>query len=164
MLEPHSPLGGDARFETDGLSLREAANFNLIQYAGSQRVLARELGVEPEFGKVIKAGGRTFLRINDKQIWVLGEDLDTRQCHVTPLTSSRCRIALEGEKARASLQASAAIDFSRQTFGTGTYALSGIHHTPVLIHCTGPETFHIYAMRSFALSVWEWLVDAAAGL
>ncbi len=39
--------------------------------------------------------------------------------------------------------------------------MTGIHHTPVLIHCTGENSFHIYALRTFALSLWEWLVDAA---
>jgi sarcosine oxidase gamma subunit len=34
----------------------------------------------------------------------------------------------------------------------------------VLIHCTSDDTFHVYALRTFALGVWEWLVDAAEGL
>ena len=163
MLEHHSPLGGEARFEREGLSLTEAASFTLIQYAGSKQVLQRELGVEAAFGKVEKAEGRSFMRINDKQIWVVGKALETHLCHVTPLTSSRCRIAVDGEKARALLASCAAIDFSRASFGTGSYAMTGIHHTPVLISCLGPESFHIYAMRTFALSTWEWLVDAASG-
>ena len=164
MLEQRSPLGGEARFEMEGLRLSEAASFTLTQYAANERTLLRELGVEVAFGKVEKSEGRAFIRINDKQVWVIGNELDTRQSHVTPLTSSRCRIVLEGEKARASLAACAAIDFARASFGTGAYAMAGIHHTPVLIHCTGPESFHIYVMRTFALSTWEWLVDAASGL
>ena len=164
MLEQRSPLGGDARFEVEGLRLSEAASFMLIQYAGNERTLQRELGVEAAFGKVEKSEGRSFIRINDKQIWVIGKELDTRQSYVTPLTSSRCRIAVEGEKAGTLLVNCAAIDLSRTSFGTGAYAMTGIHHTPVLIHCTGPESFHIYVMRTFALSTWEWLVDAASGL
>lgn len=164
MLEQRSPLGGDAHFEIDGLQLSEAANFNLIQYAGDERTLQRELGVEAAFGKVEKSEGRSFIRINNKQVWVIGKELDTRHCYVTRLTSSRCRIALEGEKARALLASCAAMDFSRASFGTGAYAMTDIHHTAVLIHCTNPESFHIYVMRTFALSTWEWLVDAASGL
>lgn len=164
MLEQHSPLGGDARFETIGLTMREAGGFTLIQYAGSERVLFRELGVEAVFGKNEKSDGRTFLRINENQIWVIGKELETRHSLTTPLSSSRCRVALFGEKSRAVLSACSAVDFSRASFGTGAYVMTGIHHTPVLIHCTGPESFHIYAMRTFALSVWEWLVDAASGL
>jgi len=144
--------------------LREAPGFTLIQYAGSDRTLARELGVEPKFGKVEKSEGRTFIRVAPHQVWVLGKQIEARQCLATPLSSGRTRFALEGEKARALLAACAAVDFSRAAFGTGSYVMTGIHHTPVLIHCTGPESFHIYAMRSFALSVWETLVDAVQGL
>ncbi len=164
MLEQHSPLGNDARFEMIGLTMREAGGFTLTQYAGTERVLFRELGVEAAFGKNEKSDRSTFLRISDNQIWVIGKELETRQSLVTPLSSSRCRIALFGEKARMVLASCAAVDFSRASFGTGTYVMTGIHHTPVLIHCTGPESFHIYAMRTFALSVWEWLVDVASGL
>lgn len=164
MLEQHSPLGGDARFETTGLTMREAGGFSLTQYAGTERTLFRELGVEAAFGKNEKSDGSTFLRISENQIWVIGKELETRQSLVTPLSSSRCRIALFGEKARMVLASCAAVDFSRANFGTGAYVMTGIHHTPVLIHCTGPESFHIYALRTFALSVWDWLVDAASGL
>jgi heterotetrameric sarcosine oxidase gamma subunit len=164
MLEALSPIVGHAALEAEGVALREAPGFTLIQYAGSGRVLARELGAEPEFGKVEKSEGRTFIRVAPGQVWVLGKEIETRQCLATPLSSGRTRFALEGERARMLLAACAAVDFSRASFGTGAYAMTGIHHTPTLIHCTGPESFHIYAMRSFALSVWETLVDAAQGL
>jgi sarcosine oxidase subunit gamma len=164
MLEALSPIVGHAAHEAQGLALREAPGFTLIQYAGADRVLARELGVEPEFGKVEKSEGRSFMRVAPGQVWVVGKEIETRQCHATPLSSGRTRFALEGEKARALLAACAPVDFSRARFATGAYVMTGIHHTPVLIQCTGPESFHIYAMRSFALSVWETLVDAAQGL
>ena len=164
MLEAVSPLVDHVAHDAEGLALREAPGFTLIQYAGSERVLARELGVEPAIGKVEKSEGRTFIRVAPRQIWVLGKEIETRQCHATPLSSGRSRFALEGEKARALLAACAPVDFSRAAFGTGAYVMTGIHHTPVLVHCTGPESFHIYVMRSFALSVWESLVDAAQGL
>ena len=164
MLEALSPIIGHASHEAQGLALREAPGFTLIQYAGADRVLARELGVEPQFGKVERSEGRSFIRVAPHQVWVLGKEIEVRQCHATPLSSGRTRFALEGEKARALLAACAAVDFSRARFGTGAYLMTGIHHTPVLIHCTGPESFHIYAMRSFALSVWETLLAAAQGL
>ena len=164
MLESLSPLVDRVAHEAEGLALREAPGFTLIQYAGSSRALARELGVDPEFGKVEKSEGRTFIRVAPEQIWVLGKQIEARQCHATPLSSGRSRFALEGEKGRTLLAACAPVDFSRASFGTGAYVMTGIHHTPVLIHCTGPESFHIYAMRSFALSVWETLVDAAQAL
>lgn len=161
MLEARSPLAGHAPLEFAGITLREAPGFMLIQYAGSDRQLERDLGIVPAFGRVEKAEGRTFIRVAPKQVWVIGKEIEARQCHATPLSSGRTRFELTGEKARALLAAVAAVDFSREAFKTGAVAMTGIHHTPVLILCTGPESFHIYAMRSFALSVWETLVDAA---
>ena len=83
---------------------------------------------------------------------------------MTPLSSARCRIKVEGEKARAVLARAAAVDFSAKAFKPGQFVMTGIHHTPVLIHCTTADTFHVYALRTFALGVREWLVDAAEGL
>jgi len=164
MLEARSPLAGEAPLEFAGITLREAPGFTLIQYAGAERALTRELGVDPQFGKLEKAEGRSFIRVAPHQIWVIGKELETRQCFATPLSSGRARFSLEGEKARLLLAACAPVDFSRGAFGTGSYAMTGIHHTPVLVLCTGPEAFHLYVMRSFALSVWETLVDAAQGI
>jgi sarcosine oxidase gamma subunit len=31
----------------------------------------------------------------------------------------------------------------------------------VLVHCVGENRFEIYALRTFAVSVYEWLADAA---
>jgi methylglutamate dehydrogenase subunit D len=49
-------------------------------------------------------------------------------------------------------------------FKPGQFVMTGFHHTPVTIHCIGDNSFHIYALRSFALTVWEWLCDAAEGV
>ena len=40
-------------------------------------------------------------------------------------------------------------------------AMTGLHHTPVLLHCVSENRFELYAMRTFAFDVWEWLEDAA---
>jgi len=164
MLETHSPLGTNASFETPGLSLREAPGFELTQLAGEEKALKRALGDLPDFGQATGSKGQTVMRVSPSQVWVLGELPRTIGLHVTPLSSSRTRIAAEGEKARALLSACSAVDFDASTFKSGHFVMTGIHHTPVLIHCRKPNQFHIYAMRSFALSVWEWLVDAAQTL
>ena len=49
----------------------------------------------------------------------------------------------------------------RKRLRNTSVALTGIHHTPVLVHRTSEQRYEIYAMRTFALSVWEWLSDAA---
>ena len=164
MLEPRSPLVGQTTFEAPGISLREFPGFTLTQVAGEERVLTRVLGEVPGFGKAEKIEGLTLLRVGPSQIWVLGEQPHGRGLMATPLSSGRTRFQLEGENARTLLARCAAIDFEEGIFTSGHYVMTGIHHTPVLIHCIRKSTFHIYVMRSFAQSTWEWLVDAAQSL
>ena len=72
--------------------------------------------------------------------------------------------AIEKKSLTALLSAVAPIDFSKAAFGVNAFAQTGIHHTPVLIHALPDGVYHIYGLRSFAQNLWDWLVDAAAGL
>ena len=163
MLEIKTPLNG-AKFETEGLGLREAPDFTATLYAGSNVSLRREVGELPEFGLAIAGNQHHVFRTAPHQVLVIGPELETRLCMATPLSSGRCRIEITGPKARALLSACAAIDFSPRAFGQNAYVMTGIHHMPVLIHALSDEVFHLYGHRSFAQSLWDWLVDAADGL
>jgi methylglutamate dehydrogenase subunit D len=166
MLEARSPLGAAARFERFGVVLEEAADFTLTQVAGEAAALKKLLGKIPgKIGVAQAHDGAVFFRTGSKQLWIVGKALEAAAgVYVTPLSSSRTRLALSGYRARDVLAASAAIDFHDKHFKPGQFAMTGIHHTPVLIHCVGENSFHVYAMRTFALAVWEWLCDAAEGL
>ena len=166
MLDVSSPLGFDARFERAGVTLSEAAGFSLTQVAGDDKALKKVLGKLPaKVGAVIEQDGRSLLRVAAKQFWVLGETVEAGEgVYVTPLSSGRTRVLLEGSRARDVLAACALIDFEAGLFKPGQFVMTGIHHTPVLIHCIGDDSFHIYALRTFALNVWEWLCDVAEGL
>ena len=80
---------------------------------------------------------------------------------VTDLSHSRTRIFIEGERAADVLKKGVPLDFDAKVFKPGQAALTGLHHTPVLIHRIREDRFEIYAMRTFAHSVWDWLTDAA---
>jgi methylglutamate dehydrogenase subunit D len=166
MLDVRSPLGENARFEREGVLLAEAPNFTLTQVAGEDKVLKKVLGKLPaKVGVAIEHGGRTIMRIGPKQLWVIGDAVQPSDgIYITPLSSGRTRIQLEGSNARKVLAGCALIDFATQMFKPGQFVLTGIHHTPVAIHCIAEHTFHIYALRTFALNVWEWLCDIAEGL
>jgi methylglutamate dehydrogenase subunit D len=166
MLETHSPLGVDARFERAGIRLSEAGGFTLMQVAGDEKALKKAIGKLPtKMGVAVVQDGHTVFRVGAKQFWILGDALPASQnIYVTPLSSGRTRILLEGERARQVLAACALIDFTCRAFKPGDVVLTGIHHTPVTIHCIGENAFHIYALRTFALNVWEWLCDVAEGL
>ncbi len=80
---------------------------------------------------------------------------------LTPLSHSRTRIFIEGVPARDVLSKGIPLDFHPTVFKPGMFAMTGIHHTPVLVHCVSDHRFEIYALRTFALSVYDWLTDAA---
>jgi methylglutamate dehydrogenase subunit D len=166
MLEAHSPLGPQARFEHDGVALSEAADFTLTQVAGEEKALKKMLGKLPaKLGAVLEHDGRSLLRVSANQVWIVGEcPAVVKGLYLTPLSSGRTRILLEGSRARDVLAACALINFSPTIFKPGQFVMTGIHHTPVTIHCIGENSFHIYALRTFALNVWEWLSDMAEGL
>lgn len=163
MLEPQSPLAGLQAFAGQDITLAEAPGFTLTQVAGEDKELKKVLGKLPASpGVAALANGRVLFRIAPKQVWVIGGAPEPGdRVYLTPLSSSRTRLALEGGRARELLSACTPIDFRRSQIGPGQFVMTGIHHTPVLIHCTGDDSFHIYAMRTFAQAVWEWLVDSA---
>ena len=80
---------------------------------------------------------------------------------VTPLTHSRVRIAIAGAPTREVLSMLAPIDFHPAVFTPGSVALTGIHHTPVTLHCTGEDSVDVYAMRTFARDVWDAITDVS---
>ncbi len=166
MLDTRSPLGSEVRFEREGVVLTEAGGFALTQIAGEDRVLKKVFGKLPaKVGSVVEQEARSIFRIGAKQFWVLGENVSASEgIYVTPLSSGRTRFLLEGPRARDVLASCALIDFSAKEFKPGHFVMTGIHHTPVTIHCIADNSFHIYALRTFALNVWEWLCDTAEGL
>jgi methylglutamate dehydrogenase subunit D len=162
MLELQSPLGFDARFESVGVVLSEAPNFTLTQLAGDDKSIKKVLGKVPaKVGVVMEAPNRTLLRIGQHQFWLLGEPiLAADGVYITPLSSSRTRIKLDGPNAREVLARCALIDFHPSEFKPGQFVMTAIHHTPAVIQCTDENEFYIFVLRTFALNAWEWLCGA----
>ena len=164
------------------LRLGEVRGWNLVQVAafGStaaelERIVSAALGVASlpaTIGMAGEAGARRIFRTGPAHFWVTAPAADNLAARlqevvpaamgaVTPLSHSRTRIFIEGEPAREVLARSIPLDFHPAAFVVGQFALTGIHHTPVLVHRSGEQRYEVYAMRTFALSVWEWLADAA---
>jgi sarcosine oxidase subunit gamma len=117
--------------------------------------------------QAVESNGRIIFKTGPQSFWFVGPENDdlaaklVGKAIVTPLSSSRTRISIEGRAARDVLRKGIPIDLHESVFGAGRFAMTGVHHTPVLLHCTGAQRFELYAMRTFALNVWEWLEDAA---
>lgn len=168
MLERNSALATAHPYASSVLRIEEAPDFSLTQVSGDEKELAGLLGpLPPSVGSAADNKGRAILRIGPRQFWVIAAaDDDVARTlrgavKVVPLSSSRTRILLEGAAARAVLAKGMAIDFHPSVFAVGHFVQTGVHHTPVTVHCIAEDAFHIYAMRSFAMSVWHWITDAA---
>lgn len=172
MLERLSALAAARPFKSSTLAIAERPGFTLTQVGGLDggfgETLSSVVGALPEkVGVAHQNDARTILRIGPAQFWIVGPEADDTAsrlqglCAVTPLTHSRTRIALDGAPVRAVLSKLMPLDFHPAVFTPGTFALTGLHHTPVTLHCTAENTFDLYIMRTFALNVWEVVTDAA---
>jgi sarcosine oxidase subunit gamma len=171
MLEKRSALATAHPFAWAAVTLGEVRNFTLTQVAGFggfEAGVAAIAGALPTSNdQALESNGRTIFRTGPQSFWFVGPESDdlgaklVGKAIVTPLSSSRTRISIEGRAARDVLRKGIPIDLYERVFTPGKFAMTGLHHTPVLLHCTAVERFELYAMRTFAMNVWEWLEDAA---
>jgi sarcosine oxidase subunit gamma len=130
-------------------------------------------GIVPgQVGEASVAGDVTSMRIAPEQLWIVGREGDGLEGRVraavgpalgavTSLSHSRARLVIEGECAREVLAKGVGLDLHPDVFGVHRFAMTGIHHTPALVYRGGVDRYDLYAMRTFARSVWEWLTDSA---
>jgi methylglutamate dehydrogenase subunit D len=188
MLERSSALNGvlkkGGRDGADGqrrLQLGEERGWNLLQVAAFattaaelEQAVRRSMGVDlPEgVGHATSIGTRLLLRTGPEQFWIItrdGEDMTTTiqtvvapaNGTITPLSHSRTCIWLEGSPSREVLAMGLAVDLHPDVFTPNSFALTGLHHTPVMILRSGATRFELYVLRTFAVWTWEWLTDAA---
>jgi sarcosine oxidase subunit gamma len=164
------------------LRLGEITHTHLIQLGvypgGAPRVAAAVL---PILGEPLPdssvcaavAGDHLIMRIALDQYWVLSRSgdsgLDDRLrsaipadagC-VTSLEAARTRLLIEGRAARALLCRLVAIDLHPTVFPINGFAQTGIHHVGGLLLRANEDRYEFFALRTFAASTWEVLLDAA---
>jgi sarcosine oxidase subunit gamma len=172
MLERRSALANVKPYVSSILQMGEVRGFSLIQAAGLGKGFEKSITsitgkLPPHVGVAVESNERTIMRVGPAHFWFIGPEDDNLavklggRCAVTPLSHSRTRIFLKGAPARDVLAKGIPIDFYRSAFKPGHFAMTGLHHTPVLVHCTAYNRFELYALRSFAVTVWDWLTDAA---
>jgi heterotetrameric sarcosine oxidase gamma subunit len=172
MLERRSALASARPYVSSSLTITERPGFTLTQVTGlgadfEARLTAMLVSLPQRVAVAQVNGSHTIFRVGPSQFWIVGPATDAtaamlqNNCAVTPLSHSRVRISLSGTPAREVLAKLAPVDFHVSAFTPGTVALTGIHHTPVTVHCTGEDAFDIYVMRTFAMNLWEVVTDAA---
>lgn len=81
---------------------------------------------------------------------------------VTDVSSGRTVIRIMGRDSRNLLAKGCPLDFHSSRFKLGGCAQSVLGSINVLLHSTGTgPAIDLYCARGFALSMWEWLTDAA---
>lgn len=172
MLERRSALAHVEPYSSPVLKIGEARGFSITQVAGFSPAFEQEIvpitgALPPSATAAITCNGRTVFRTAPLQFWFVGPEQDdlakqlAGRCIVTPLSHSRTRIFIDGAPARDVLLKGIPVDLHDSVFKPGMFAMTGLHHTPVLLHCVSANRFELYAMRTFAENIWEWVTDAA---
>jgi len=168
VFERQSALG-KVSGEVRGWALVQAAAFPAT-HAGFREAMRAQLGADlpAEIGEVVRANGRMLLKTGAEQYWIITPEADDIRLDlpaqigaITSLSHSRTCMYIEGPQAAVVLAKGVPLDLHPDVFRVDHFALTGIHHTPVLIHRSAPNRYEIYALRTYALTVWEWLTDAA---
>ena len=175
-------LAAGGRDGSDGrraLQLSEVRGWELAQLAvfpGCEPPFAA--AVEPLVGvrlpstAAVAVGARgRICRTAPDQYWVMSGDaalmaalaaaVPAAAGTVTPLSHARVRLAVAGAPARALLAKGIALDLDPAVFPVGHAATTGLHHNGVLLEHAAADRYELYVLRTYAVSTWEWLVDAA---
>jgi heterotetrameric sarcosine oxidase gamma subunit len=188
VFERRSPLarqltagGCDGLDGRRALSIGEVRGWHLAQLAvfpGHETqlafALAAHLGADllaARAGQVQRRGAASLYRTAPDAWWVvtpqpqvisqLASAVPVAAGTVTALSHSRVRLAVDGPGARAVLAGGISVDLHPQAFPVGAFAQTALHHSGVLLERCAQDRYELYVLRTFALSVWEWLLDAA---
>jgi methylglutamate dehydrogenase subunit D len=143
--------------------LERDENFTLLQIAAYPRMeKAFAKAVEPQIGKLPKRAGAAeggVLKTGVRQYWLFGKraGVPPEFGAATDLGHSRVRLTLDAPDAWQRLMGAVPVDLEPSIFKLDHFAMTGIHHTPVLLWRTGETRYEIFALRTFARSVQERL-------
>lgn len=125
-----------------------------------QRVGATECSTDH---RIFKVGPERFWIVGPQGAWIasLEQAVRAQIGSIVSLSHARTRLFIDGAASRAVLSRGIALDLHPEAFRLDAYALTGLEHTPVLLHRAAPNRYELYVPRTFAVWVWEWLTDAA---
>lgn len=179
LVERLAAGGRDGATGHRGLRISEIRGWQLAQLAVfDERRSEFTESLRPLLGELPSAVGTRVLAARAKilrtafdQYWVIATDaqfmsdlalaVPPAAGAVTALSHSRVRLAIEGHVAREVLARGIAVDLHPTAFDVGHFAQTGLHHTGVMIERSGENRYEFYALRTFAESIWDWLIDAA---
>ncbi len=168
-LQAASPLStGLANWYGAELSIRicpPAAILHLEGRRDGDRSLDTML---PEAGRCVSDEAGAWLSIGPNVYFRVGavDDIAALTSHfevVVDVSSGWIRLAFEGSKAVALLRKGCAVDLHPRMFPVGSCCATGMARMRVVLWRPSVESrYEMLVGRSYALSLWSWLIDAAA--
>ena len=153
-----SPLA-DLEVEADGLSTSQPWGLVIVH------------GEDPSGGGgngavVLPLGPGRWLVIHEDPPEGGGSLVDTHggAAVAEEVSHGMARIRLSGPEARTILASGMSIDLHASAFPAGRSAVTAYRETFVVLHAVEEDILDVYVLRSFAVSLTEWLSDAARGV
>ena len=118
-------------------------------------------------GTLMRSGPFEFLLVGDTnqapsdRVALLRQHISADLGAVLDLSHARVRVSVHGDKAVDALSKLYALDFRPAAFDNNSFALTGHHHIPCLLHRLDAQYFHAYYFSTYARGQIEMLMDAA---
>ena len=115
----------------------------------------------------MRSGPFEFLLVGDAdhspsdRVTLLRQHINTETGSVLDLSHARVRVSVHGDKAVEALSKLYALDFRLAAFAANSFALTGHHHIPCLLHRLDAQHFHAYYFTTYARGQIDLLADAA---
>jgi sarcosine oxidase subunit gamma len=189
MAERQSPLAGHWKpgfrgpasgADDWGVILKERRPASLVQVAGwpasagalTDRVRDLSGVAPPPPGNAASDGDLTLLWTAPGRWLIVSETradlaetltaaIDVDIGTVSDLGHARCVFRLSGPMAPSVLAKGLPIDLHLRAFPVDGVVQGSIHHVGVTVHRAAADAFDLYVFRGFAVSMLEWLTDAA---
>ena len=118
-------------------------------------------------GTLMRSGPYEFLLVGDTgqppsdRVGLLRQHIGADTGTVLDLSHARVRVSVHGDKAVEALAKLYALDFRAAAFAPNSFALTGHHHIPCLLHRLDAQHFHAYYFTTYARGHIDLLADAA---
>ncbi len=118
-------------------------------------------------GTLMRSGPYEFLLVGDTgqppsdRVTLLRQHISADTGAVLDLSHARVRVSVHGDKAVEALAKLYALDMRPAAFASNSFALTGHHHIPCLLHRLEVQHFHAYYFTTYARGQIEALADAA---
>ena len=155
----------DARWHGIGLSVALCPHATIWQLEGPRDIVRASSLPRPgrclahESGLVLCIGPDVYLHLG------AGADIDAWRAGfraVIEMSSAWTHLAVEGPHAIGLLRKGCAVDLHPRVFSAGACAATGMARMRVVLWRPGVDSrYELLVGRSYALSLWSWLMEAA---